>query len=189
VRRHRRGLEVAQWITASIAGNDFVDHEVAALVNVEPALLTVQPNWWGDGRGPRRTLAPDAVGDSVIGTIDIGTPAASPHFPAAAGSEDSLRIVRGNQQSALRGTTLPHRLTVRVTDQQGRPVSGVSVRFRILSGGGTLEGSTQIDRVSNTSGLSEAQITLGASAGTATIEAAFGNGNRRRTVTFTVTSQ
>jgi hypothetical protein len=187
--RQRRGLEVAQWVTASIANNDFADHQVAALVNAEPALLSAQPNWWGDGRGPRRTVAPDAVGDTVVGAVDFGTPAASPHFPGAAASEDSLRIVRGSGQSALRGTTLPQRLTVRVMDQQGRPVAGVSVRFRILSGGGSLEGSGQVDRISNASGLSEVQMTLGSSAGTVTVEAAYGNGSRRRVVTFTVTSQ
>lgn len=189
VRRQRRGLEVAQWVTASIASNDFVDHDVAALVNAEAGLLRAQPNWWGDGRGPRRTAALDAVGDSVVGGVDFGTPMSAPYFQGAALSEDSLRIVRGNGQSGVRGTTLPLRLTVRVTDQQGRPVSGVSVRFRILSTGGSLEGSGQVDRVSNASGLSETQMTLGSSAGTATIEAAYGNGSKRRVVTFTVTSQ
>ena len=187
--RQRRGLEVAQWLTASIANNDFADHEVAALVNAEPTLLSVQPNWWGDGRGPRGTLAPDAVGDSVIGSIDFGTPVATPRFPGAPATEDSLRIVRGNGQAALRGTVLPQRLTVRVMDAQGRPISGVSVRFRILSGGGSLEGWGQVDRISNASGLSEVQMTLGTSAGSATVEAAYGNGIRRRVVTFTVTSQ
>jgi hypothetical protein len=189
VRRQRRGLEVAQWVTASIASNDFVDHDVAALVNAEAGVLGAQPNWWGDGRGPRRTAALEAVGDSVVGAVDFGTPASAPYFPGATLAEDSLRIVRGNGQSALRGTTLPLRLTVRVTDQQGRPVSEVSVRFRILSGGGSLEGSGQVDRVSNASGLSETQMTLGTVAGTATVEAAYGNGPRRRVVTFAVTSQ
>lgn len=189
VRRQRRGLEVAQWVTASIASNDFADHDVAALVNAEAGVLGAQPNWWGDGRGPRRTAALDAVGDSVVGAVDFGTPASTPYFPGATLSEDSLRIVRGNGQSALRGTTLPLRLTVRVTDTQGRPVSGVSVRFRILSGGGNLEGSVLVDRVSNASGLSETQMTLGSSAGTAVVEAAHGNGSKRRVVTFTVTSQ
>ncbi|HJR64973.1 MAG TPA: Ig-like domain-containing protein [Gemmatimonadaceae bacterium] len=187
--RQRRGLELAQWTTASVANNDFADHELAALVNAEPAVFTAQPNWWGDARGPRRSTALDAVGDSVVGAIDFGTPAATPHFPGAALSEDSLRIVRGNNQSALRGTPLPQRFTVRVMDAQGRPVAGVSVRFRLLSGGGSLEGSNQIDRLSNASGLSEAQMTLGSVAGIATVEAAFGNGNRRRVVIFTVTSQ
>ena len=154
-----------------------------------PPVVTSQPTWWGVARGPRRATALDAVGDSVIGAIDFGTPAAAAHFAGAALSEDSLRILRGNNQSALRGTPLPQRFTVRVTDAQGRPVAGVSVRFRLLSGGGTLEGSNQIDRLSNASGLSEAQMTLGSSAGTATVEAAFGNGNKRRVVIFTVTSQ
>ena len=186
--RNRRGLEVAQWATATIANNDFADHELAALVNSETAVLTTQPNWWGDGRGPRRSAALDAVGDSVVGAVTFGT-ATTPNFPGAAVSEDSLRIVRGNNQTGLRNTTLPLRLTVRVMDQQGRPVSGVSVRFRILTGNGSLEGSGSVDRISNTSGLSEVQMTLGGSAGTTTVEAAYGNGSKRRAVVFSVTSQ
>ena len=187
--RLRQGLEVAQWVTASIANNDFADHEVAALVNSETTLLTAQPNWWGDGRGPRRSAALDAVGDSVVGAVSFGTPAATPNFPGAATTEDSLRIVRGNNQTGVRGTTLPQRLTVRVMDQQGRPVAGVAVRFRILSGNGSVDGSGSVDRVSNASGLSEVQMTLGGSAGTTTVEAAYGNGSKRRAVVFTVTSQ
>jgi hypothetical protein len=187
--RQRRGLEIAQWLTASIANNDFADHELAALVNAETVPVSAQPNWWGDGRGPRRAVAPDAVGDSVAGPVDFGSPAPAPNVPGAALSEDSLRIVRGNNQSALRGTTLPMRLTVRVMDPQGRPVSGVSVRFRIVSGSGSVDGSAQVDRVSNASGLAEAQMTLGGVAGTTTVEAAYGNGPRRRVVTFTVTAQ
>jgi hypothetical protein len=189
VGRQRRGLEVSQWTTASIANNDFADHEVAALVNAEAVLLTAQPNWWGDGRGPRRTAAIDAVGDSVVGPVNFGTAAATPYLPGAAGFEDSLRIVRGNNQAALRGTTLPLRLSVRVTDQQGRPVAGVTIRFRIASGNGSVDGSGSVDRVSDASGLAEVQLTLGGSAGTTTVEAAYGNGSKRRAVTFTATAQ
>ncbi len=187
--RQRRGLEITQWLTATVANNDFADHAVAAVVNSATTVLSAQPNWWGDARGPRRTAALDAVGDSVVGPVNFSPPAATPNFPGAAGTEDSLRIVRGNNQTAPRGTFLPQRLTVRVMDQQGRPVAGVSVRFRVLSGGGTLEGSGQVDRVSNASGLSEVQMRLDSAAGPATVEAAYGTGSKRRVVTFTVTGQ
>jgi hypothetical protein len=187
--KNRRGLEVASGLTASIANNDFADHEIAAVVNAEPGLLTAQPNWWGDARGPRRAAAIDAVGDSVVGAVDFGTPVSAPHFAGGLGFEDSLRIVRGNNQSGVRGTTLPLRLTVRVTDPQGRPVAGVPVRFRIASGNGSVDGSGSVDRVSNASGLAEVQMTLGGSPGPTTVEAAYGNGSRRRAVTFTVTAQ
>jgi len=187
--RQRRGLVLSQWSTAVVANNDFADHEVAALVNVEPILLSTGVNWWGDGRGPRRAAAIDAVGDSVVGSVSFGTPATTPNFAAGAGTEDSLRIVRGNNQSGPRGTTLPLRLTVRVMDAQGRPAAGVTIRFRILSGGGSVDGSGSVDRVSNASGLAEVQMTLGGSAGTTSVEAAYGTGNRRRAVVFTVTSQ
>ena len=187
--RQRRGLVVSQWSSAVVDDNDFADHEVAALVNDEATLLSIGPNWWGDGRGPRRAGALDAVGDSVVGNVSFGTPATTPGFPAGVGTEDSLRIVRGNNQTGVRGTTLPHRLTVRVMDAQGRPAAGVTIRFRILSGGGSVDGSGSVDRVSNASGLTEVQMTLSGSAGPASIEAAYGTGNRRRAVIFTVTSQ
>jgi Bacterial Ig-like domain (group 2) len=188
--RNRRGLEVSQWASASIRDNDFVDHQVAAVVNSEAGLLTAQPNWWGDARGPRRVGAIDAVGDSVVGAVDFGSPVATPQFPGALASEDSLRLVRGNNQAAPRNTTLPLRLTVRVTEQQGRPVAGVTVRFRFLTGNGSLDGSGgSADRVTNASGLAEVQMTLSGSPGTTTIEAAYGNGSKRRAVVFTVTSQ
>ncbi|MDQ4079912.1 MAG: Ig-like domain-containing protein, partial [Gemmatimonadota bacterium] len=105
--RNRRGLEVAQWTTATIANNDFADHEVAALVNVDPGLLATGTNWWGDGRGPRRTANIDAAGDSIVGTVEFGTPRATPYFAGAAATEDSIRIVRGNNQTGPRGTALP----------------------------------------------------------------------------------
>jgi hypothetical protein len=187
--KNRRGLEVAQWVTASVANNDFADHEVAAVVNAETVVLTAQPNWWGDARGPRQTAVIDAVGDSVVGAVDVGTPVSTPYFPGAVATEDSLRIVRGNNQSGVRATTLPLRLTVRVTDQQGRPVAGVTVRFRIATGNGSVDGSGSVDRLSNASGLAEVQMTLGGSPGTTTVEAAYGNGTKRRAVTFTVTAQ
>jgi hypothetical protein len=97
--------------------------------------------------------------------------------------------VRGNNQSALRGTTLPLRLTVRVMDQQGRPVAGVTVRFRIASGNGSVNGSGSVDQLSDASGLVEVQLTLGGSPGITTVEAAYGNGSKRRAVTFTATAQ
>jgi hypothetical protein len=187
--RNRRGLELAQWTTAPVASNDFADHEVAALVNAEPLLLSTATNWWGDGRGPRRTALIDAAGDSVVGAVDFGAPSATPYVPGAADSQDSIRIVRGNNQTAPRNTTLPLRLTIRAMDVNGRPVSGVPVQFRIVSGSGNLEGSGSVNRVSDASGLAEARLTLGLVAGTVTVEAAFGNGNRRRTILFTATSQ
>jgi hypothetical protein len=187
--RNGRGLEVAQWTTPTIANNDFADHEVAALVNAGPVVLTTATNWWGDGRGPRRTALIDAAGDSVVGPVDFGTPAATPYAPGAPGTQDSLRIVRGNNQTAPRNTPLPLRFTVRVLDVDGRPVSGVTVQFRIVSGSGNLEGSSSVNRVSDASGLAEARLTLGLITGTVTVEAAYGNGNRRRTVIFTATAQ
>ncbi len=73
--------------------------------------------------------------------------------------------MRGNGQSATRGTTLPQAFTVRVIDVSGKPVSGVNVTFKVTGGGGNLGGSSTTTVASNVSGLAEATLTLGASAG------------------------
>jgi hypothetical protein len=130
---------------------------------------------------------PEAAGDSVIGLVNFGTPRATPHFAGAINDNDSLRIVRGNNQTAPRNTVLPQRLTVRVTDDEGRPVAGTRVQFRIESGSANILGSSSSD--SDASGLAEATIQLGGTPGTVRVEAWFGNGSHRREVTFTVTSQ
>ena len=97
------------------------------------------------GRAARRRSTPWAIASSARRTTSIRWPRRRTS-PERLGSEDSLRIVRGNNQSAPRNTTLPLRLTVRVMDQQGRPVAGVSVRFRFLTGNGSLDGSGGVGR-------------------------------------------
>jgi hypothetical protein len=70
-----------------------------------------------------------------------------------------------------------------VVDAAGRPVSGVSVRFKVISGGGSFGGAGQINITTNASGLAEATLTLGANPGTNTATVTLGG----LTVTFTAT--
>ncbi len=80
------------------------------------------------------------------------------------GAAANIAINTGNNQSAGAGTTVPIAPSVLVTDAYGNPVSGVTVTFAILSGGGTLTGTTQI---TNASGIDTVgSWTLGAVAGT-----------------------
>lgn len=59
----------------------------------------------------------------------------------AAGTPADLRIVRGQGQVALVNTRLPVAPLVRVIDNNGVAVVGVSVRFRVVDGGGTITGA------------------------------------------------
>lgn len=171
---------------ASVTGNDIADQVSLGLGNTAPGLLSAPRNWWGDGRGPRRLTSPDAVGDSTAGVVDVTPLSSGPYFPGT--TWDVLRIVRGNAQSATRGTVLPQNLSLRVVDPAGLPVSGVSVTFDVKSGAGRFAGATSVTVTSNASGLAEARLTLGSTAGVTTVEA-YPENRRQKGVTFTATAQ
>lgn len=58
----------------------------------------------------------------------------------------NLELVSGNDQQAVVGTQLPHPLVVRLTDEDGVPIRGVLVNFRVASGGGSVSsGAVQTD--------------------------------------------
>jgi hypothetical protein len=93
---------------------------------------------------------------------DIGDPGSQP---------GSVEGVSGNGQVGLINETLAEPLVVRVEDQAGNPLGGVSVRWTVR-GGGSLT-PTQV--VTGSDGLASVERTLGAVAGeqatTATVEA------------------
>jgi len=74
------------------------------------------------------TVRASATGVTPVDFDEFATPG-----PAA-----SLQIVSGNNQTAVAGSTLPNPLVVKVADQYGNPVSGVSVSFTVTAGGGSL---------------------------------------------------
>ena len=61
---------------------------------------------------------------------------------AEAGPAAQIAASAGDGQTAERGTTLPIRPAVRVTDQYGNPRLAVSVTFTVTSGGGSVTGGT-----------------------------------------------
>jgi hypothetical protein len=79
---------------------------------------------------------------------------------------------------------LPRLFTVRIVDATGRPVAGVSVTFRIASGGGSFGGSNQLKIDTDANGLAEARMTLGTTPGVNTATATASGLN---TLTFTAT--
>jgi hypothetical protein len=152
----------------SALDNDIFDNVAAGVVNEAGSSESLPQTWWGDGRGPRGSADPAATGDSLIGNLNPNGWSTAPHAsgsPAAAS-----RRVRGNAQTAPRGTVLPKAFTVRVVDAAGRPVAGVQVTFRVGIGGGNI-GASQVTVDTNASGLAEVTLTLGPNPGPNTVTA------------------
>lgn len=70
----------------------------------------------------------------------------------------SIEIVAGNDQDGLPNSPLPDSVTLRVLDRHGNGVAGAEVRFRVVSGGGSISPSYA---TSNASGEVKVLWTLG----------------------------
>ncbi len=99
-----------------------------------------------------------------------------PQVPTAAAS------VTGTTFSGVVGTVLQQPPSVRITDQKGRAIRGLLVRFRVASGGGRVSSDTV--RTDGSGQASSGGWVLGTTAGTQTLEATAGS----LTTTFTATA-
>ena len=90
-----------------------------------------------------------------------------------------LSIISGDNQTGLTGETLTNSFVVEVRDGQDTPVTGVTVTFTVLTGGGTLSATTG---TTDANGQSESTLTLGSGPGTNTVEVSADNIDE--TVTF-----
>jgi hypothetical protein len=88
----------------------------------------------------------------------------------------------GNRQAATVGTTLGSPFVVEVLNAKGQPVGGVTVRFAVTAGGGTVSPE---EAVTNSSGQARTTLALGPSAGAQTVTAAV---ERLPPVLFTATA-
>jgi hypothetical protein len=84
------------------------------------------------------------------------------------GPATSFTIVQGNNQSANPNTLLAKKLIVKVADQYGNGISGVTVTFTDNGAGGTFSTTTP---VTTSNGQASVSYTTGANAGTITISA------------------
>lgn len=91
------------------------------------------------------TLGTNAASlQEVLATAQGVSDAARFTAVARAGAPASLAVYGGNAQSAAAGARLPVNPTVRVADAFDNPVSGVTVTFAVVSGGGEIEGATAV---------------------------------------------
>jgi Big-like domain-containing protein len=151
--------------------DDIFDNDTLGLYYSGTSISSGVQFWLGDGRGPRSGNSL-AAGDSAQTFGLTYTAAATPQNPGT--SATGLRIVRGNNQTAIVNTLYAKALTVRVVDADGLPVSGVDVTFSGLNGslscplvGFTCSGGgASMTVTSNSSGLAEARYTSGSTGST-----------------------
>jgi adhesin/invasin len=109
------------------------------------------------------------AGPNIITAVAPGTQPVTFTVTGQAGPAARLEVVGGNNQEARAAAALQAAPTVRVVDQFGNPVAGVSVTFAPTGGGAAVTGPTQ---TTNAQGVAAAGgVTLGATPGTNTVEA------------------
>src|SRR5688572_19935109 len=87
----------------------------------------------------------------------------------------AIAVVAGGGQQGAAGQELAVPIAVKVTDDQGRPVSGQVVTFHVTSGGGSVFSGSA---TTNAQGIAQERWTLGTAAGSAqTLEARVVNGS------------
>ena len=110
------------------------------------------------GAGNNRVRASVAGGLSFVEFCATGT----------SGPPDRIHIIPdSNQQTGVVNRPLGEPFAAVVSDNQGNPLTGVSVDFEVVEGGGNLEGSTEITVNTDGDGIALALLTLGPEPGTA----------------------
>ncbi|MFL5403947.1 MAG: Ig-like domain-containing protein [Gemmatimonadales bacterium] len=110
-----------------------------------------------------RRVLPIAIFAAAVGSCSGGDPV-SP----SAGVPTALVSVSGDGQAAPVSTALAQDFVVRVDDNAGNPVAGVTVTWAVTAGGGSIAPASD---PTDASGLSQARLTVGSAAGTNTATA------------------
>ncbi len=138
------------------------------------------------GRAWARVAASEVYGETTRiaakWTSNNGNRTLQANFFVVAAAPDSLAAIKGNNQTAARGTALLDNLVVEVLDAAGAPVKNYAVTFRVLSGGGKLANNqTHVNVNTDGSGFAKTKWTLGMVAGVQQVEAnaAFNNKSLR----------
>ncbi len=107
---------------------------------------------------------------------------------SAGGGEDRaayLDVLIGDGQSGGRSSALPQNVVVLVTDSVGLGVPGVTVRFLVTSGGGSV---APTEAVSDSNGVAQTSWTLGSALGTQTMTARVARSDGPLLVSVTATA-
>ncbi len=110
-----------------------------------------------------------ACGGSNNSPAPAPAPAQPPASPPASGTPVSTVAHAGNNQSATVGTAVSTQPAVRILDNAGKGVPGMTVTFSVIAGGGTITGATPVSDGNGVATLGS--WTLGAAPGTNTLSA------------------
>lgn len=131
---------------------------------VTSASGTAQVRWT---LGRTASLAQTAEASVLESGTGVVIASVSFHATATAGAASRIVMLSGDGQTVTAGTALRDSLAVRVSDQNANPVSGATVRWTIVSGGGTLSVPSS---VTSSAGFASVRWTAGPTAGGAEIQ-------------------
>lgn len=94
----------------------------------------------------------------------------------------SLKLVSGGTQSVVEGNPFPQPLVFAITDNNGNPLSNLTVGFSLAGGSAGLSATSA---VSNSQGQVSVNVTAGSTPGTVTVNASYGNLTTPATLTVT----
>lgn len=84
------------------------------------------------------------VGPNTVTATASGLPSVTFEATGTAGAAATVVAAAGTNQTAVQGTGVATRPTVRVTDGGGNPVIGATVTFAVIQGGGSATGLVQL---------------------------------------------
>lgn len=124
------------------------------------------------------------VGEKILTFSASGLTSATATVTVTAGAATNIAVNAGNGQSAAPGAAVTEAPSVKVTDADANPVSGVAVTFAVTSGGGSIAGGSPSTDASGVATVGA--WTLGPTAGTNTLTATV-EGLTGSPITFTAT--
>jgi hypothetical protein len=149
--------------------------------SVSPATVTTD----SAGRAAAAWTLGAGTGTQGLSATASGLNGSPVAFTATASSQVPTALVKvaGDGFTGLVGKPANEPPTVRVADQIGAGIAGVTVNFAVMSGGGSIGAASA---VTDTNGLAWVDWTIGSSAGSNSVQASSG---ALTAVTFTATGQ
>jgi len=121
---------------------------------------------------------------TITASVTGVSPAAVFNMTSTVGEPAALAIVWGNNQTAVVGSALTQPLVVKVTDQYGNPLPGVTVNFSVTAGAASLSSATA---TTASDGKAQVNVTLGTTPGAVAISASVSGVSPAQTFTATAT--
>lgn len=158
----------------SSTGEPLAGADVAAEVVTGGTVAPARTRTNGAGRASFQATPGTVRGTYTLRFRIEGSPSATSldvNYEAVSGPAAQLVDGGGQDQVAPVGTTLREAPRALVTDANGNPVSGVTVRWAVRTGGGQIDAATS---TSDSTGRAAMSWTLGAAPGGQTLEASVG---------------